>query len=86
MKEVDYKHLVFELVMDLKAMPEYMKSINVKDDAYNEKYFEGMLMAYHLVLDKTKSTLEDFDADVEIYGLNDDFVNGILNIKPEEDR
>lgn len=69
-KEMNYEEILFDLISNLSAKPEYLKSI-VQDENFNQKYFEGMVLAYHLVMDEIITTLKNNEVDLERFNLQD---------------
>lgn len=81
MEEAEYKELLLELISNLKAKPEYLKSIK-KDDSFNQDYFDGMALAYHLVLDEIITTIQNSNINLNEFDLQKYNSLDILKIKP----
>lgn len=78
----DYEHILFQLVSALKAKPAYLQTIDAKSEHYDEKFYEGMATAYHIMLDEVKNLLTEYDLPLENVGLQDYDPNEILKFKP----
>ncbi len=79
----DYKWVLFELITALKAKTTYLKSINSDDPNFSKAYFEGMALAYHMVMEEIKSIAENFEIPLEDFGLEGYDPKEILEYKPQ---
>jgi hypothetical protein len=82
MDNEEYKWILFELISALKARTTYLKSIDANSPTYNEKFYEGMALAYHLMMDEIKTQIESNNINLKQFSLHDYDPIEILNYKP----
>ncbi len=80
---LDYKWDGDELITAIKAKTTYLKSVDVSAPDFNKSYYEGMALAYHMIMDEIKSIAENFDIPLEEFGLDNYDPNEILDYVPE---
>ena len=83
MDNSDYKWVLFEMISALKAKSTYLKTIDASNKDFNKQYYDGMALAYHMVMDEVKSIAENFDLPLEAFSLDDYDPNEILEYKPQ---
>ena len=82
MNNKDYNQMLFVLISALKAKTTYLKTMDANDSSYNEMFYDGMALAYHMVMDEIIIQLEENKISPEQFGLQDYDPSEILSYKP----
>lgn len=83
MDNIDYKNALREIISEIRDRATYLKTIDANNKDFNEKYFEGMALAYHFVMDGIKNYIEcNEDMELDDFNLNDYDPSEILDYKP----
>lgn len=82
MNSSEYKWILFEMIVAIKAKTTYLKTMDANDPLFSQENFDGMAFAYHQVMDEILTKAKDFDLKLEDFGLENYDPIEILDYKP----